>query len=138
MIQFEIENELITDKEINDFEKKLKGFKLPDDYKGHMLKYNGGVTLEFYEWYKDDEVQFLYFLPLKFEDNNMENALISKEGILPESDIFIGSIRGGKLCMSLARNGDKGSVYAFFSDGEKLDLANSFTEFVNGLVLSEE
>lgn len=136
MIEFEIENELITQKEIEDFERKLNGLKLPNDYKEHMLKYNGGGTLEFYEWHKDDDVQFLYFLPMKFEDNNMENALIAKENVLPKTDIFIGAIRGGKLCMSLTKKGGKGVIYAFFPDGERLDLANTFLEFINGLVVS--
>ncbi|WP_095074913.1 SMI1/KNR4 family protein [Tenacibaculum jejuense] len=88
MIEFEIENELITEEELNNFEIKLNGLKLPDDYRNHMLKYNGGGTLEFYEWYLDDDIKFSYFLPIKFEDDNMENALVAKENILPKTDIY--------------------------------------------------
>lgn len=27
-----------------------------------------------------------------------------------------------------------GAIYAFYPDGERVDLASSFTEFINGLV----
>lgn len=42
-MEFEIENELITVVELQDFEQKLEGLKLPKDYIDHMLKYNGDV-----------------------------------------------------------------------------------------------
>lgn len=38
--------------------------------------------------------------------------------------------------MSLGEN--DGSVYVFYSDGERVDLASSFTEFINGLTPMEE
>lgn len=135
MMNFEIENELITFEELNTFEQKLSGFKLPQDYKEHMLKYNGGGVDETYVWYNDPDIEFLYFYPIKFEDENMESALIDREGVLPESDIYFGAIRGGALCMTLT--GNTGLIYVLYSDGERIDLASSFTEFVKGLILEE-
>ncbi|MGB0881096.1 MAG: SMI1/KNR4 family protein, partial [Polaribacter sp.] len=42
----------ISPEELEDFEKLLieKNLRLPEDYKQHMIKYNGGSTKDFYEW----------------------------------------------------------------------------------------
>ncbi|WP_262509585.1 hypothetical protein [Tenacibaculum jejuense] len=40
--------------------------------------------------------------------------------------------------MSLTKKGDNGSIYAFFPDGNRLDLASSFTEFIKGLIKSDD
>ncbi len=37
--------------------------------------------------------------------------------------------------MSLGEN--NGSIYVLYSDGERIDLASSFTEFINGLIPME-
>ncbi len=118
-MEFVIKNELITVIELQEFEQKLGGFKLPKDYIEHMLKYNGGGVYDDYVWNEDSSIEFLYFYPIKFENNNMESALISREDVLPESDIYIGAIRGGSLCMSLGEN--YGAIYVFYSDGERVD-----------------
>ena len=136
MIEFRIENELITQIELEEFEQKLNGLKLPDDYKQHMLQYNGGGTIEDYIYGDMEDIHFFGFLPIKHEDHNMESSLIARTDVLPESDIYIGDIRGGSLCMSLGK--DHGAIYAFFSDGERIDLAASFTEFIVGLQLLDE
>jgi len=62
----------------------------------------------------------------------MESGLIAKEDVLPQSDIYIGYTLTGPICMSLGEN--YGAIYVLYSDGERVDLASSFTEFVNGLV----
>ncbi|GGG23214.1 hypothetical protein GCM10011344_24940 [Dokdonia pacifica] len=133
MIQFEIENELITQEELEEFEQQLDGLKLPEDYKAHMLKYNGGITIEDYICGDNENIKFMYFLPIKYGSDTMENSLIAREDVLPINDIYIGAVRGGELCMSLGEN--NGSIYVFYSDGERIDLASSFTEFINGLSL---
>lgn len=136
MIKFKTEEELITEIELEEFEQKLNGLKLPEDYKQHMLKYNGSWTEERYSFKGDGEHVFSSFHPIKYGSSTMENGLIAREDVLPESDIYIGYTVTGLLCMSLGKN--HGAIYAFFSDGERIDLASSFTEFVEGLVLSEE
>lgn len=136
MIQFEIENELISSTELQEFETKLNGLKLPEDYKKHMLKYNGGITVENYVWNKDENIIFMYFSPIKYGDWTMEERYsVDRIDVLPKNDIYIGEIRGGSLCMSLGEN--HGAIYAFYSDGERVHLASSFTEFINGLVAKD-
>lgn len=136
-MEFEIENELITIVELGEFEQKLDGLELPLDYKQHMLKYNGGTTIESYTYnHKNESIDFYYFLPIKFGSDTMESSLVARENVLPKEDIYIGAILGGALCMSLGKN--YGAIYAFYSDGERIDLASSFSEFVNGLTPLEE
>lgn len=136
MIEFKTRNELITNFELKEFEQKLNGLKLPEDYKKHMLKYNGGGANEDYAWNSNDKFEFASFHPIKYGSSTMENGLIARNNVLPETDIYIGYILTGSLCMSLGEN--HGAIYAFFSDGERINLASSFTEFVEGLELLEE
>ena len=133
MVEFRTRNELITQEELETFEEQLDGLKLPEDYKAHMLKYNGGGTIEDYEWNTDENIQFSNFRPIKYGSMTMELGLIARENVLPENDIYIGRITGGSICMSLGEN--NGSIYVLYSDGERIDLASSFTEFINGLNL---
>ena len=115
-----------------------ENLSLPEDYKKHMLKYNGGSTDDPCEWHLDSRVEFFEFTPIKYGDYTMEKSfLISRRGVLPKKDIYIGRILGGNLCMSLSEE-NHGSIYVFYSDGERIDICNSFTEFVNGLVYSDE
>ncbi|MGB0881097.1 MAG: SMI1/KNR4 family protein [Polaribacter sp.] len=139
-VKFEREEKKISPKELEAFEELLikKDLKLPEDYKKHMLKYNGGSPDDSCEWHLDSRVEFFDFTSIKYGDYTMEEKfLISRRDVLPESDIYIGDILGGHLCMSLSKE-NHGAIYAFFPDGERIDICNSFTEFVNGLVYSDE
>ncbi len=89
MVEFRTRNELITQEELEAFEQKLDGWKLPEDYKEHMLKYNGGGTIEDYEWNTDENIQFSNFRPIKYGSMTMESGLIAREDVLPENDIYI-------------------------------------------------
>ena len=115
----------------------MNGLKLTEDYKKHMLQYNGGETIGDYIFDSDDNIEFASFHPIKYGSSTMESGLISKTDVLPENDVYIGyALAGGYLCMSL---GEKhGAIYVFYSDGERIDLASSFTEFINGLVPFDE
>lgn len=89
MIEFRIRNELITQEELEEFEQKLDGLKFPEDYKAHMLEYNGGGTIEDYAFDSNEDFEFASFNPIKYGSNTMESSLIAKEDVLPKSDIYI-------------------------------------------------
>ncbi|RBW59439.1 hypothetical protein DS884_06785 [Tenacibaculum sp. E3R01] len=129
-------DKLINKDELIEFEYGLNGLKLPDDYKKHMLRYNGGETDEIYLWKLNEEIEFHDLNPIKYGYGTMEERFkIDRVEVLPESDIFIGVIRGGDICISLTEAGSYGSVYIIYSDGKRINLASSFTELLNGFVV---
>ena len=97
-----------------------------------MLKYNDGGIIEDYAFNSNEDYELASFSPIKYGLNTMESGLIAKEDVLPKSDIYIqGYTVTGSICMSLNEN--NGSIYVFYSDDERINLASSFTEFINGL-----
>ena len=110
--------------------------KLPQDYKDHMLTYNGINPLKNYYFQPniwEDEINFFSTLPIKYGDYIFEEAnLIGYLKDYPENHISIGRSRTGSISISLKKD-EYGSVYVYYSDGEIHKLANSFTEFLEGL-----
>lgn len=110
--------------------------KLPLDYKNFMLEYNGITPLKDYYYQPsiwEDQINFFYILPIKHGNYIFEEAnLIGYLKDYPENHISIGRTRTGSLSMSM-KKGDHGSIYVYYSDGEMHKLANSFTEFLQGL-----
>lgn len=66
MIDFRIENELITEEELNEFEQEI-GLTLPEDYRVHMLKYNGGLPQSYSLYFgePDDGILLSSFKSIK-------------------------------------------------------------------------
>jgi len=61
-MEFYIQNQLVTEQEIQDFEREYN-LTLPNDYKAHLLKYNGGVVTNsnlYFEEY-DSGIRYLVF-----------------------------------------------------------------------------
>lgn len=127
---FKLENQLITPEELREFEMEI-GLSLPEDYKAHMLEYNGaaapGIDVFFGE--PDDGINFSCFLPIKYPDSSM---VVEKKDYLPENHLCVGLTGTGYLAMSLDEQ-TYGSIYVFYSEVELKFLAASFTEFVDGL-----
>lgn len=123
------ENPPITAQDIREFEANL-GVSLPEDYKAHLLEYNGASveSIEVYFGEPDDDINFFYFLPLKYGDS----MHIEMHDYLPRKHITIGCTRGGYLAMSLDDE-HYGNIYAYYSEAELTWLASSFTAFVSGL-----
>jgi hypothetical protein len=123
------------------FEEALK-MRLPEDYRNHILKYNGGKPI------KENYAVFDHDLTGVIVDETIIiksfNYLDNGEGSLDRQirwggtdyiskGIDIGSTYGGILMMSLAA-GEIGSIYHMFSYGEPQKIANSWSEFVSHLV----
>lgn len=129
MISFEIENTLITQEELNEFEVEI-GLSLPQDYKAHMLKWNGGSPLSYYMYFggSDGGINLSYFFPIKYGDS----IQVKKSDYLPEKYISIGKTDTGYLAMSLDE-ANCGSIFVHYSEVELEFVASSFTAFLKGL-----
>ncbi|CAL2080603.1 SMI1/KNR4 family protein [Tenacibaculum sp. 190524A05c] len=132
-MNFKIDEKTITIEEFNQFEALLEGLKFPDDYKSHMLTYNGGYPEGDYVCFKHPEkvIKVDYLHPIKYGDSAMEYYLMMRN-VLPSNQIEIGSIRGGSICISLNQS-DYGSISIYYEDVILEKIANSFTDFINGL-----
>lgn len=126
---FRSENPAISAEELKEFETAI-GLVLPEDYKAHMLTYNGGSAAGIYLFFglPDDGINFLGFYPIKFGDT----LLVERRDYLPEKHLAIGRTGTGYLAMSLAEN-TYGNIYVHYSKVELEFLAASFTEFIAGL-----
>ncbi|MEJ5102685.1 SMI1/KNR4 family protein [Chryseobacterium sp. MYb328] len=129
MIDFEIENKLITSDELHEFEIKT-GISLPQDYKKHMLKYNGGSPLSYdlYFGEPDDGILLSGFKSIKYG-----TSLVEQKDYLPPKYLSIGYTETGYLAMSLDEK-EYGNIFIYYSEAELTLLAPSFTEFLEGLV----
>lgn len=134
MITFKRIGELITESDINDFELFI-GLTLPDDYKEHMIKYNGGKPVprrNIYFGDYDDGVGLSRFQSIKHGVDTIDNSHEKSKRYLPENYMNIGYTLTGNLCMSLDEK-SYGHIYVYYSDVELEFLASSFTEFIEGL-----
>ncbi|WP_420571191.1 SMI1/KNR4 family protein [Kordia sp.] len=140
MIKYKSKAQNITLEEFQQLENNYS-IKLPQDYKNHMLKCNGINPLEDYYFLPDiweDEINFFYILPIKYGSYIFEEGnLIGYLEDYPEMQVMIGVTRTGSLSMSLKKE-EHGSIYVYYSDGEMHKLANSFTEFLEGLEICED
>lgn len=129
MINFEIENKLITPQELNEFEIEME-LSLPQDYKEYMLKYNGGFPLSYYIYFgePDDGILLSSFKSIKYG-----TSLVEKQDYLPKNYLSIGHIETGYLAMSLDEK-DYGNIFVYYSEADLEFSASSFTEFLDGLV----
>ncbi|WP_175620518.1 SMI1/KNR4 family protein [Chryseobacterium schmidteae] len=127
---FSVENPPIMLEDLKEFEAAL-GLSLPEDYKAHLLAYNGAglKSTEVFFGYMDDGINLYYFHPIKY-GNSLQSG---KRDYLPEKYICIGCILGGYLAMSLDEQ-TYASIYSYYSEVELEYLASSFTEFVDGLI----
>lgn len=131
MIKFKKNEKKIIIQDIINLESEI-GFKFPNDYTKFMLKHNGGKTKSFETYFGDDEIQLTSFHPIKGNDITVSSSFSVSKEFLPNGFIDIGYVIGGDLCMSLNEK-NNGAVFVYYSDGELEFLANSFTEFLEGL-----
>ena len=125
----------ISTEEIKSLELKYN-IVLPEDYREGMLKMNGYYASEelfFNSNVFDDEIEFFSIFPIKYGSTAFENVNgINDLNDYPEGHVIIGRSRTGYFSMSLNTK-DYGSIHVFYSDGEMHKLADTFTEFLDGL-----
>ena len=131
-------SQTITLEELNTFE-TLIGMSLPQDYRQHMLTYNGGEVDEDVDHVNyPDSGGISYFYPIKYGYDTMEEVFDDLNEVLPYGYISIGvTTSQGEIIISLNNDITYGYIKEFFSDGETRDLSKSFTQLLNNMVKSD-
>jgi hypothetical protein len=129
------DSQLITIEELDIFE-TLIGKKLPQDYRQHMLNYNGGVLEQDVEHKNySNGGGILYFHPIKYGYYPMEELFDDLNVALPNGYITIGKTNsGGQIIISLNNDSNYGKIKEWFTDGKTRDLSPSFTQLLNDMV----
>ncbi len=129
------EEKLISNLDITNLELEYK-ISLPSDYKEKMIEMNGlsaMTDLYFKSEIWDDEIEFFYVFSIKYGSSTFEKYNTTGElNDYPEGHVSIGRSRTGHFSMSVSKN-NYGSIYVYYSDGEIHKIADSFTEFLEGL-----
>lgn len=148
----EVKNQVTID-DIRKVEKELN-INLPEDYKKHILKYNGGhpiknsyPIIEIYDfdrygWGKSTiyDCEIAWFYAINNEDYDLVKENKFFEGRIPNNFIAIGEGSGGDLICISAGAKDYGKVYFWGHDWDiglnfvtHVLIATSFTDFINSL-----
>ena len=116
----------ITSAELENFEAKY-GYKLPQNYKELMLKYNGGHPERRY--FNETRV---YFTPIKYGAVTMEKILdVTDNELLPTG--YFPFAQGGEsmFCFDTTKSDSK--IYRIDEDGEIEEVCSSFEQFLKSL-----
>lgn len=133
MDNFILTEQKITISELATFEQET-GLNLPESYKKHILKYNGGSPEE-----KDyfQEKIIAHFYPIRYGKYTLEKSYKMMKDSLPQYFLNFAYDPGGNpFCLNLKNGIDYGKVYyCAMDEGEVIPefMANSFQEFMNGL-----
>ncbi|WGH77096.1 SMI1/KNR4 family protein [Tenacibaculum tangerinum] len=135
MISFILAEKSIKSEDLVAFEKKFE-LILPERYKEHMLKFNGGFPDK--DYYKG--VNIAHFNPIKYGDDTLEHNILDLQDVLPVGYLpFAYDLGGNQICMDLNEGENYGKVYYLpmdMGDIRSEFLSDSFEIFLNGL--SEE
>lgn len=124
--------------DITDFEKRINK-NLPDDYRQHMLKWNGGgvsqLNLEHVLYPEDGDFRIENLYSIDYKTNTIETVIEYLGSALEDGYIPIGSTAGGgKILMSLKSDITYGNIKVMFSDGELHDMSPSFEQYLEDIV----
>lgn len=127
----------ITEAELNEFQ-TLIGMSLPEDYRQHMLNYNGGIVKEYDNAHISDPEGgggIEKFYPIKYGGFTMEKSYQYTNDILPNGYLAIGTANGGgRIIISLNNDATYGHTKHWYPDGTIYDLSPSFTQLINDQV----
>jgi len=127
----------ITLNELNTFQTMI-GKTLPEDYRQHMLTYNGGDVVELDIAHISDPEGgggISYFHPIKYGHSTMEEVNGTIGDIIPSGYLSIGRTNGGgEIIISLNNDSTYGNTKEWYPDGTLNDLSPSFTQLINDQV----
>ena len=127
----------ISLEELNDFEASI-GKQLPQDYRQHMLTYNGGDVIELDIAHISDPEGgggISYFHPIKYGHSTMEEVNATIGDIIPLGYLSIGRTNGGgEIIISLNNDSTYGNTKEWYPDETLNDLSPSFTQLINDQV----
>ena len=135
MINFNLTEERIERGDLLTLEQTLE-YPLPEAYKVHVLKFNGGTPSK--KYFKGKSIAF--FNSIKNGEDTLEENIIALKDLLPKGYIpFAYDAGGNQICMDLREGENYGKIYYLPMDMGDIDpefLANSFEEFMSGLSLA--
>lgn len=130
--------------DIDELETMLK-CKLPESFKEHYLKYNGGFPEKeyFYSDVSDIETMIQFFSPIKYaigddEDDTIEKLYIFYKNMYKRMEEYLpiaNDYGSNQICMNLKNF----KIYIVYMDYEDVTdrsinfLADTFEEFIEGL-----
>jgi cell wall assembly regulator SMI1 len=130
-------NQAITLEEVEEFETSFN-ITLPQAYKEHLLKHNGGYPEKALLNASDFDTSIASFYSLKYGNNTLEDTINTWqiiENVLPKHLLpFADDPGGNAFCISLA-NEDYGKIYIWYHDvgGRQVYLVDSFEQFMQAL-----
>lgn len=143
-VQFEIRNDvqILNSDELLKLEQNL-GYSLPNDYKQHMLKYNGGSVVNKNIEHKDypdiTSSGLDYLFPIKYGPKTLENVNESISEFLPGGYLPIGKNGGGGyVIMSLNNSGTYGEIKEWYPDDELNYMSPSFMQYLEDMIERED
>ena len=137
--EMDSDSQAITLLELNTFE-TFVGFPLPEDYRHHMLSYNGSMVVQDVKHvkYPDGGEGISYFDPIKYGSHTMEMVYATLNGKIPSGYLSIGiTDNEGHIIMSLNSGATYGNIKEWFPDGEMLYLSPSFTQLLNDMEIRD-
>lgn len=139
--EMDSDSQAISVADLDVFEDTI-GKSLPQDYRQHMLTYNGGVVEQDYIdhiSYINQDKGISYFFPIKYGYYTVEEAHLTLNSNIPDGYISIGLTRGqGKIIISLNDDSTYGNIKEWYPDGTVNDLSPSFTQLLNDQIEVED
>ncbi|WGH77115.1 SMI1/KNR4 family protein [Tenacibaculum tangerinum] len=128
----------ITLDELNTFQISL-GKTLPEDYRQHMLLYNGGSVInkkiEHKNYPENPSTGLNYLLPIKYGYDTIEHTINDISEYLPSGYLPIGlNMAGGYVIISLNNDTTYGRIKEWYPDDELNDMSESFTQYLEDMV----
>ena len=129
--------QLITLQELNTFQTNL-GMLLPEDYRHHMLQFNGGIAepdnLEHTNYPEMPSTGLDYLFSIKYGSLTVEYVYDSISQHLPEGYLPIGKNRGGgEIIMSLNNDSTYGEIKEWYPDDEMNYMSSSFKQYLEDM-----
>ena len=133
MNNFILTEQGVTTLDVSNLEFEI-GIILPEKYKEHILKFNGGCPNE-KDCFKGKVIA--HFYPIKYGKSPLEKTYDRIKDLLPNKFLNFAYDGGGNpFCFNLNDGINYGKIYYCPMDMGEVEpefLANSFEEFMNGL-----
>lgn len=141
VFEFEFEAEgPITEADLNAYEQQ-KGIVFPEEYRLHMLQWNGGGVSIFLNYLDEDgfDLALSSLLPLTNDISTVINVNDMLQDVVPKGYIIIGRTRAGLDIVMCVEAGDNyGEIKAMKETLEIFYVASSLTEYFNKHIIDED
>lgn len=132
----------LTEADIMAFEGRI-GKTLPEDYKQHMLLYNGGSVInkniEHINYPEEIDTGLDYLFSIKYGSNTVKDNYDSISQFLDVGYLPIGKNNGGGyIIISLNNDNSYGKIKEWYPDDELNYMSPSFIQYLEDMTESED